>query len=127
MPDPGVVIRPATPDDDRAMAQLEHASAIHHATIAPTRWQVLPVEAVAESRRFWRAREPRDEALVAVDGEHVIGMIELWLRRPRDSNNARPPHLEVHLGIAVAPEARGRGVGTALMFAGEAWASMGIP
>jgi aminoglycoside 6'-N-acetyltransferase len=121
MSDP-FTIRPATPADDPAMAELEHASAIHHAAIDPDRWRVLPVEAVAESRRYWRAAEPRDEALVAEAGGHVIGMIELWLRRPKDPNNARPPRVEVHLGISVAPEARGGGVGSALMLAGEIWA-----
>jgi aminoglycoside 6'-N-acetyltransferase len=115
-------IRPATPDDDAAMAELEHASAIHHTAIDPERWRVLPVEDVAASRRYWRAAEPRDEALVAVAEGQVIGMIELWLRRPKDHNNARPPRVEVHLGVVVAPAARGSGVGTALMIAGESWA-----
>ena len=115
-------IRPATPDDDAAMAELEHASAIYHATIDPDRWRVPPVEDVAASRRFWRAAEPRSEALVAEASGQVIGMIELWLRRPKDRKNARPYRVEVHLGISVAPAARGGGVGTALMLAGEAWA-----
>ena len=108
MADEAFTIRPATPEDDAAIAELEHASAIHHATIAPDRWRVLPTDAVAESRRFWRAVEPQDEVLVAVVDGRVIGMIDLWLRRPKDPNNARPPHLAVHLGIAIAPEARGQ-------------------
>jgi aminoglycoside 6'-N-acetyltransferase len=115
-------IRPATPDDEAAIAELEHLSGIHHASIAPDRWRVLPVEAVAASRRYWHAREPQDEILVAAADGQVIGMIDLWLRRPKDPNNARPPHVEVHVGVSVAPAARGKGVGTALMHAGEAWA-----
>jgi aminoglycoside 6'-N-acetyltransferase len=117
-----LVIRPATPDDDAAIAELEHESAIHHATIAPDRWRVLPVDAIAESRRFWQASDRQDEILVAVADGRVIGMVDLWLRRPRDPNNARPPRIEAHLGISVAPAARGQGVGTALMEAAEAWA-----
>lgn len=122
MSDPRFTIREATPDDDLAMAELEHESAIHHASVAPTRWRVLPVENVLASRRFWQASEPRDAALLAIADGRAIGMIELWLRRPKDPDNPRPPHVEVHLGISVAPQARGRGVGTALMLAAEDWA-----
>lgn len=119
---PAFTVRSATPDDNAAMTVLEHQSAIHHATIDPDRWRVPPVDAVAVSRRYWHRSEPRSEALVAVAGGTVVGMIELWLRRPRDRNNARPPRIEAHLGISVAPEWRGRGVGSALLEAGEAWA-----
>ena len=120
--DRGFTIRSATPEDDAALAGLEYESAIHHALIDPDRWRVLPVEDVAESRRYWARSEPRSEAFVAVSGERVIGMIELWLRRPRDRKNARPPRIEVHLGISVAPGWRGKGVGTALLEVGEGWA-----
>jgi aminoglycoside 6'-N-acetyltransferase len=116
------VIRPATSDDDAAIAELEYESAIHHATIAPDRWRVLPVDAVAASRRFWQATDAQDEILVAVADGRVVGMVDLWLRRPRDPNNARPPRIEAHLGISVASKERGQGVGTALMEAAEAWA-----
>jgi aminoglycoside 6'-N-acetyltransferase len=104
------------------MAELEHASAIHHAMIDPSRWQVPTLAAVAASRRRWHAMKPRDEGLVAVADGRVVGMIELWLRRPRDPDGARIARLGADLGISVAPEWRGRGVGTALMLAGEAWA-----
>ena len=117
-----LTIRPATTDDDAAMAELEHASAIHHAAIDPERWRVLGLEAVAASRRYWRAADSRTEALVAVADGQVIGMVELWLRRPKDRKNARPDRVEVHLGISVATRARGQGVGTALLEAGETWA-----
>ena len=122
MPAEAFLIRPATPDDDVAIAELEHDSAIYHATIAPDRWRALSVEAIAASRRFWRATDGQDEVLLAFADGRVIGMIDLWLRRPKDPNNARPPRVEVHLGISVASAARGQGVGTALMNAGEAWA-----
>ena len=55
-----LTIRPATPDDEPAMTELEHASAIHHATIDPDRWRVQSLEEGARSRRHWHRVEPRE-------------------------------------------------------------------
>jgi len=117
-------IRPATAEDTAALDALEHESAIHHAAIDPDRWQVPSLEDVAAHRRHWHAADPRDEALVAVaDDGSVVGMIELWLRRPRpDRGSAQIQRVEVVLGIAVSDAWRGRGVGTALLAAAETWA-----
>jgi aminoglycoside 6'-N-acetyltransferase len=126
---PAYTIRPATDDDAAAMAALEHASAIHHSAIDPDRWHVPSREDVAAHRRFWLETKPRDTAFVAVErdaaaGEGaVIGMVELWLRRPRAvRGSARIPRIEVDLGVAVAEGWRGHGVGTALLQAAETWA-----
>lgn len=115
-------IRPATSDDADAMVALQNASAIYHASIDPTRWRVPTLEEEAASRRHWQAVKPRDEALVAVADGQVIGMIELWLRRPRGPAGARIARVKVDLGISVAPEWRGRGAGSALLLAAEDWA-----
>jgi aminoglycoside 6'-N-acetyltransferase len=116
-------IRPAIDGDAAAMAALEHASAIHHAAIDPDRWHVPTLEDVVAHRRYWLESKPRDAAFVAVADDAVIGMIELWLRRPRAvRGSARIPRIEVDLGVAVADGWRGHGVGTALLQAAEVWA-----
>ncbi len=116
-------IRQATAADADAMAELEHASAIHHASIDPDRWQVPSLEATAAARRRWLRETPRSEAFVAEADGRVIGMIELWLKRPRDLQSPRIGRVRVDLGISVAPEWRSRGVGSALLQAAEDWAS----
>lgn len=115
-------IRPAGDADEPAMIRLEHESAIHHAAVDPRRWRVPTVDQVAELRRLREARNPRTETLLAeVDG-NVVGMIELWLQTPEDAGSARLPVTRADFGISVSPGWQGRGLGTALLNAAEAWA-----
>ena len=120
--EPAFTIRPATPDDEPAMTEIQHSSAIHHATIDPDRWRMQSLEEGARSRRYWHGRQPRSEGLVAVADGEVVGMIELWLKRPQDLTGAQIPRIKVDLGLAVAPglarprrrdraDARGGGLG----------------
>jgi aminoglycoside 6'-N-acetyltransferase len=115
-------IRSATPADEAALVDLGHSSAIHHASIDPKRWRVPTLAEEQTARRYWHAARPRDEGLVAVAGEVVVGVIELWLKRPRGPAGAHVQSVSVDFGLAVLPEWRGRGVGSALLEAAETWA-----
>src|SRR5688500_15048015 len=94
-------IRPATPADEPELAEIQHSSAIHHATIDPDRWRMQTLEEGVRSRRHWHRVAPRSEGLVAVaDDGKVVGMVELWLKRPHDTEGARIARIKVDLGLA---------------------------
>ena len=113
---PGFRIRQATPGDAAALVELARAVGSE-----PEGW-LLTVggwRTVADERRAIRVqRWSRDTVIVvavATEGR-IVGRLSLV----RDEHPAAP-HV-ADLGIMVAREARGQGVGTALIAAAVAWA-----
>jgi GNAT superfamily N-acetyltransferase len=121
-----IVVRPFEPatDAEAAAAALVDSST-WHVGLEPDRYRVLDAETVADDYRHGRHRRAGDRpdevaTLVGeLDGE-VVGVVDLRVVYPGG------PHQPLRYGeiaeLAVATQARGRGVGTALMAAAEAWA-----
>ncbi|MFK4146714.1 GNAT family N-acetyltransferase [Streptomyces sp. NPDC004065] len=100
---PGTHIRHATLDDEDALGRLDRATwSTLHAVTPPPREPYEP---------FFTPRSgPRDHLVAELDGR-LAGYIRLGL--PTDvASNA---HVRQIRGLAVAEEARGRGVGRALL------------
>ena len=112
-----ISIRAATPEDAGVLAQLEHESAIHHASLDPVRWRVPPLDAIDA---FMRRRQAEGgEVLVAEADGAVVGMVEVAFEDPGNPGGARVPGRLMDLGITVAEGWRGKGVGERLMRAAE--------
>lgn len=121
--EPSVEIRPTTRDDLPALVEIYLSSARHHARIDPAAFHVPEPDAVAERllRRVDGRGETSEYLSAVVDGQ-VVGSagIEIW-ESPHPGAMQRPiPTAEI--GVAVLDSHRGRGVGSALMTALEAWA-----
>jgi diaminopimelate decarboxylase len=118
VPPTGVVVRPARAADVPAFLTFWRA------VVAEGRY--VRSETVAHPpreyrRRFRHAWTDREAQIVAVDGTRVVG--HLFLQREQHPVTR---HVAT-LGIAVAGDARGKGVGSALMSEGLAWArSVGV-
>jgi ribosomal protein S18 acetylase RimI-like enzyme len=101
-PTPALRIRHATPDDEDALARLDHAT-----------WS--PLHAVTPPRQphepFFTPRSgPGDHLVAELDGR-LVGYLRLGLATELASN----AHVRQIRGLAVAEEARGAGVGRALL------------
>lgn len=106
MPVEGLEIRRAEPDDAAAIYEMFRSPKVYESTFQ------LPYP----SREYWRKRLMETEGcygLVAVSGEHVIGMLDV-ITFP---NRPRRRHVGL-IGISVAEAWQGKGVGSALMKAG---------
>ena len=106
MPVEGLEIRRAEPDDCSAIYEMFRSPKVYAGTLQ------LPYP----SREQWRRRIAESDDcynLVAVSGEHVIGMLNVntFPNRPRRRHVGR-------IGISVSEAWQSRGVGTALMQAG---------
>ena len=102
----GLEIRRAEPDDCSAIYEMFKSPKVYEGTLQ------LPYPA----REQWRKRISETEgcySLVAVSGEHVIGMLTI----DTFPNKPRRRHVGI-IGISVAEAWQGKGVGKALMQAG---------
>ena len=118
-PEPAVIlpedveIRPARPRDAASFIEMWRS------VVEEGRW--VRSETVAHPARVYRARFRRpwtdEEAqIVAVEGERVVG--HLYIQRERHPVT----HHVATLGIAVAPDRRGQGIGAALLDESIRWA-----
>ncbi|MGC4771370.1 N-acetyltransferase family protein [Micromonospora sp. DT44] len=118
-------VRPASLADVASLVELRLANAEAHVALDAATYRVPPRDAVVRHFAAMVADEAgRDGVLVAEghDGQ-VAGMVEvLRYSDPPDHQILRPePSAQVH--TVVLPEARGLGVGSALLAAAERWAS----
>ncbi|MGW4946085.1 N-acetyltransferase family protein [Actinoplanes sp. NPDC004185] len=124
MPANNPTVRPATTSDVDALVRLRVANAEAHLALDPQAYRIPEPEAVRRHFAALLAEGPAGHAvLVAEVAGRVAGMVEVVRSpEPPDHQILRPePSAQIH--TVVAEDARGRGVGSALLSAAEQWAS----
>ncbi|MFJ7334694.1 GNAT family N-acetyltransferase [Streptomyces sp. NPDC101110] len=100
---PAPRVRAARPEDDGALALLDRLTWSYLHAVVPEPQPPYPP--------FFDERHTPEDCLVAELGDRLSGFLRLGFPTPLDSNR----HVRQIQGLAVAEEARGRGVGRALV------------
>ena len=120
-----IEVRPFETADADAVATAIVDSSIHHTALEPDRYRVLDPGSVAAVYRAGLQHpggQPAHEVatfVAEIDGR-VVGVVDIHLARPAGAHQPRTYGYIPEL--AVAEDARRRGVGAALMAAAEDWA-----
>lgn len=117
-----ITVRRGAPADARALAEIYCASARQHVALDPTRYRVPALAAVIERFTEVLAATERAAVLVAESGGVLTGYAELWAAPDPVAASMMAPLRVASATLAVAEEARERGIGTALLDAARAWA-----
>lgn len=116
-------IRATQAGDVLRIADIYLAMARHHAALDPVEYHVPEHQAVVA--RFAGELDVADEAdlhLVAEIDGLVVGSLDAFTRARPSAGSIRSRRRSASIGIAVDEGWRGRGIGTALLDAAEAWA-----
>ena len=111
-------VRARRGDDLESLLELDLASARHHATIDPAWYRVPERDEVAAFLERRLADDARHVLVAEVDGK-VVGAVDVIIVGPRDPGSIARPIRTADIGISVADNWRGRGIGRALMAAAE--------
>ncbi|MFG2694198.1 GNAT family N-acetyltransferase [Kitasatospora sp. NPDC051984] len=104
MPSTNPIIRPAAEQDEQAIRALDHATWSTLSEVAP--------KGAADAPVFDQQHPPEQYLLAELDG-HIVG----YIRQLQEIPLASSAHVRQIQGLAVHPEARGRGIGDALITA----------
>lgn len=116
------VIRPAVEADVDSLVRLRVANAEAHIALDPGVYRVPARDTV---RRHFAAlvKQERHAVLVAEAGGRIVGMVEV-LRNPEPPDHQiLRPEISAQVHTVVAEQARGGGVGAALLEAAGGWAA----
>ncbi|GAA3198833.1 GNAT family N-acetyltransferase [Dactylosporangium siamense] len=123
MRDGAPTVRPATPADIDVLVRLRVANAEAHIALEPAIYRV-PDEAAV--RRHFAAvlagAAGRHAVLVAEVAGRVVGMVEVIRSPEPPDHQILRPESSAQIHTVVADDARGRGVGSALVIAAQRWA-----
>jgi ribosomal protein S18 acetylase RimI-like enzyme len=118
-----IAIRRLRPGDIDAVVDIYLSLATHHAALGPDRYRVPErADVAARFDRVAGDTNPANLHLVAIVDGQVVGQLDAWGEEAPGPGSTRRPIAGSVVGLAVLPAHRGRGIGTALIAAVEAWA-----
>jgi RimJ/RimL family protein N-acetyltransferase len=118
-----IAIRPARIDDLEALTEIYLSSARHHVGLDPANYRLPDRAQAAERLASMLADRSSTGYLVAVVARRIVGSVTIALYSPTSAGSMYLTIPTAEIGIAVLDDARGAGIGSALMAAGETWAA----